>query len=311
MARDNLLMYVLAAVVIINIIIIVLLNNRLADEQAADALSDENAGVPQTTLGPGDTASPQGTRPTTGVAGDEASDGGAPSRAVIRTQPPVRTVVIEAPPSCDHCFDVEQYLVALDETINMVVENDGVGNGMGADGFPFVPQRLPALAFNGTLAEYTALLDGWDIIGNITNITGTARYDGTWYILPVAHPPYYDTISGTTRGLVTVTYITANTCDDCYDPYTLRGFINSSHIIVGKERAFDIASPEGRAVAARYNITRVPTIIMDEEAGLYPNLLPGWLVVGTVEDDGAYVLRNLERLSVVHYDIVSKRVMNP
>lgn len=308
MARDNLLMYVLATVVIINIIIIVLLNNRLADQQAADSPSDATAsGVPQTTLGPGDTAAPSEARPATGTAGDGASNGGAPSRAVIRTQPPVRTIVIEAPASCDHCFDVDQYLVALDETINMVVEEDGPD----ADGFPFIPQRLPALAFNGTLAEYTALLDGWDIIGNITNITGTTRYDGTWYVLPVAHPPYYDTVSGTTRGLVTATYLAANTCDDCYDPYTLRSFINSSHIVVGKERTFDIASPEGRAVAARYNITRVPTMIMDEEAGLYPNLLPGWLVVGTVEDDGAYVLRNLERLNVVYYDIASKRVMNP
>ncbi|HIH24163.1 TPA: hypothetical protein HA251_03965 [Candidatus Woesearchaeota archaeon] len=308
MARDNLLMYVLAAVVIINVIIIVILNNRLADEQALEASSN---GVPQTTLGPGDTAAPSGAIPTTGTAGDRGAGGdatgGVPPRTVIRTQPPVRTIVIDAPASCDRCFDVDQYLVALDETINMVVEE----NGAGADGFPFVPQRLPALAFNGTLAEYTALLEGWDIIGNITNITGTTRYDGTWYILPVAHPPYYDTVSGTTRGVVTVTYLTASTCDGCYDQSVLRDLINDSHIIVGKERTFDIASPEGRAVAARYNITRVPTIIMDEEAGLYPNLLPGWLVVGTIEDDGAYVLRNLERLKVVYYDIASKRVMNP
>jgi hypothetical protein len=78
-----------------------------------------------------------------------------------------------------------------------------------------------------------------------------------------------------------------------------------------RELFVDADSPQGAALVAQYNITALPTILLDDEAGAYPNLELGWSIMGTVEEDGTYVLRELERMGVVYYDVARKKLMKP
>ena len=175
------------------------------------------------------------------------------------------------------------------------------------DLFP-VP-RLPAIAFSSTVDEYPGnLTAGWETVGKIERLT-SGQYNGTWYVLPTLNAPYVE--NGTVRGRVTATYITMDSCTDCYDVLLNREFMNASRIVPYKERFVDVSSPEGKELVATYKIRNVPTLIMSRDADAYPNVRPGWPVVGTIEQDGSYVLRNLQRLNVVYYDLNRSRVMRP
>ena len=47
-----------------------------------------------------------------------------------------------------------------------------------------------------------------------------------------------------------------------------------------------------KEIIKKYDITRVPTLVLSAESKYYPDLTEAWEDVGTIEEDGAYVLRN-------------------
>jgi hypothetical protein len=270
MARDHVLMYVLSGIILLNIIAIVLLNNRLVVETP-----------PVQEMQPPPLIQP----------------------IIITQRETVRTLLIE--PACADCFDIREYLVALNDTISMQVEVVPQ-----TDLLLFASNRLPALAFNASLASYPSMIEGWEEIGYITNIS-EGNYAGAWYILPTQNAPYYSPLDDRVHGRVSVTYITMKTCSECYDVYTLRASLNASRITPYAEQTLDARSAQGKALIEKYNITAVPTLLMDGEAAEYRNLQPGWNIVGTVEEDGTHVLRDLQRLQVVYYDLEHAKLMKP
>jgi hypothetical protein len=231
---------------------------------------------------------------------EQAGKPASPQKAVIRNQPVVRTVLL-TDPACDGCFNISAYAEELQETIAMEVEQT-------ADTLVFNSPRLPAIAFNSTIAQYPVMVRGWEEVGyRITIPDGT--YKGEWYVLPTLNPPY--SAGGRVHGKVGVVYLTLRSCSQCYDIFITRGFMEESRIVVGEEQVIDAESAEGRALVQRYNLTAVPTIIMDSEAAEYSNIQPGWGIMGTVEEDGSYVLRDLQRLRVTYYDLAHKKLMKP
>lgn len=213
------------------------------------------------------------------------------------SQPEVRTLIL-SDKKCIDCYDIRRYVAALNSTVNMQVED--------APADLFDTPRLPAIAFNATLEKYPSILRGWDQVGFTTEIQ-EGKYKGTWYVLPTLNAPYVS--EDKVHGRVTVIYITLDSCKECYDVFVNREYMNSSRIEPYKEIIVDAESTEGKVIIERYNITAVPTIIMDKEASEYPNLQPGWNVVGTIEQDGSYVLRELHRLDVTYYDLAHKKLM--
>jgi hypothetical protein len=276
--RDHVLLVTLCAILLLNIIAILILNNRLADEEAARRLQEERAAkllVP--------------------VAAETSI-----------LLPAVRTVLLPAPcDACDDLFDVAQYLDVLDDTINMSVERAAP-----KDVPQFGADILPAIAFNATLAAYATFTVGWEQAGPITTIPD-GPYAGTWYVLPSHNAPYYDVPSSQVRGRVRVTYLAMARCEDCYDVSRLHEELLDSRITPWEEETVDVDSPQGKILVQQHAITRVPTMILDAEAAFYSSLQPGWSVVGSIEEDGSYVLRDLRRMSVVYYDLERDEVLRP
>lgn len=310
MARDHILMFTLSVIVAVNIIAIILLNNHLADQTQAAPASP--AGIAGTAEGEG-LLPQQGGMPGSGQPQQNGQQPGLPSgsstgreqRAVIRTQPKVRTLILEDKERCPDCYDINQYIAALNDTIYMDIERVPPDKES-----LFASTAYPALAFNKTLELYPSLIEGWDQAGyTITFHSG--EYAGTWYVLPTQNAPYYSTKDARVHGRVTATYLTMSSCSECYDVYIHRTFLNSSRIVPYREVTVDAESAEGRRLIAKYNITAVPTVLLDREAGEYSNLRPGWSIVGSVEPDGTHVFRDLKRLQVVYYDIGRKKLMKP
>jgi hypothetical protein len=271
---DRLLMYALSAIVILNIVAIVLLNNRIAAQEAAQ--TSVQAPVQQAK------------EPT-------------PAAAL----PVVRTVVLEDSARCSGCFDIGEYVTALNGSISMQIEHADPSETV-----LFASGRLPALAFNQSLALYPTLVQNWESTGNIVTIPN-GKYAGTWYVLPTLNPPYLNLSSNKVQGKVTATYLTMVSCKTCFDVHTLKNDLENFRLTPFTERSIDAQSTEGKALITKYHIDAVPTLLLDKEADVYPGLQPGWSVVGTIESDGTYVLRDLKRLNVTFYDLGKQELVSP
>lgn len=273
MKRAHVLTVVLSAIILLNIIAIVLLSNR------ADRQQEEVRAVPNSALQP---------------EAQEVVRENREEKALVKT-------LLLVPRDCPQCFDISFYLEELNKTINI--------DPVDADPSLIGAARLPALAFNATLEEYPGeLVTGWETYGEIVEVE-SGEHAGRWYVLPTLNPPYVQ--DGMVRGLVDVTYLVMDSCENCYDVYVNRQFMDAFGITPASEEIFDVASDRGRKIVKQYNITSVPTIIMSGDAGLYPGLRAGWAGAGSIEDDGSYVLRNLQRLQVTYYDLGRDRVMVP
>ncbi len=289
-SREWALAYVLCAILILNIITIVLFASRLE---------------PETSIAP---ASPIGLQDVT-----DTPSAPTPS-AAADTRPLVRAIILEDTARCPDCFDVRQYAAALDSTIAIATETGDLAAWdarLAADDRDLAnSKRLPAIAFNATILEYPQLVNDWSTIG-YTITFGSGPYAGDWYVLPTLNPPYLDRTTGEVTGRVEVTYLTKRDCDGCVSQGQFRQFLIASRITPFAERVADADSPEGRRIITQYNITAVPTILLSGSALEYPGFRPGWDVVGSAEEDGTLVLRDLERLQVTYYDIPTARVMKP
>ncbi|MEM4389449.1 MAG: hypothetical protein QXG98_02195 [Candidatus Micrarchaeia archaeon] len=97
---------------------------------------------------------------------------------------------------------------------------------------------------------------------------------------------------------VTITFITDPACQGCDSAVRVATQLarqaDSLGIILQRENRVAFDSPEGRALIQKYNIARIPTILLSHEAGSSQQLQNAWRAVGSIEPDGTFVLRNLQ-----------------
>ena len=154
-------------------------------------------------------------------------------------------------------------------------------------------ERVPALVISGEVSHYP---DAMDII---TRLGGIER--GGFYVINAVQPPYIETASGSVAGLVELVNIVDRTCEDCYNVSMHLDILRNMGLYIDSAKTFDVSSPEGKEIIRKYNITRVPTIVLSPEAGRYALFSSVWNQVGTVEADGWRVFRNMEALAGAKY----------
>lgn len=112
-------------------------------------------------------------------------------------------------------------------------------------------------------------------------------------------PPYFDMENTKTTGLINVIFLTDKSCADCYNVVEVqKPILNSFGVAMNNEKIVDISEVEGKNLKSKYNITKVPTIILSPEAADYTGLTNVWPQAGTIENDGSYVFRNMEAIKV-------------
>ncbi len=150
--------------------------------------------------------------------------------------------------------------------------------------------KLPTFLLSSDIDFYANVKSSWDKIGTI-------EQDKT-YVARNLLLPYRDLEENKILGLVDLIYLTDSSCLDCYNAQEIQKPILKQGYGIGirSDRFVDILSTEGRNLVNKYNITKVPTILLSPEADLYTNLKNIWKNVGTVEDDGWYVFREMQQL---------------
>lgn len=199
--------------------------------------------------------------------------------------------------SCTNCFDIEEVVDFIEENNVKITKTESLEfASIEAKSLikKFDIQKVPALLVSGevnkpSIADLWIQVNGKELKGNI-------------YIESI--PPYRNVTSGGIEGLVNLTMITDNSCSKCYNVSIHKLILLRFGISVVSESNYDISSTEGKQLLNKYNITKVPTIILSKEASVYPTFVQVWLSVGTIESDDQFVFRNVEEMG--NYTNLSK-----
>jgi thiol-disulfide isomerase/thioredoxin len=196
---------------------------------------------------------------------------------------------------CDQCQDLNQ-LISQFESNGIVFDKKSEAGSSSAEGKALIAKynitSVPTLLLSSELSEYSQIVQVWNSVGSVES-------DGTFIIrTPEALGiPFYDLSQDRLRGFVDVTYITDKSCATCYNVSVHRLILERFGVYPHTETTVDVSDAEGKALIAKYNITKVPTIILSQDASVYQALGQVWPTVGTVESDGMFVFRNPEAMT--------------
>lgn len=161
--------------------------------------------------------------------------------------------------------------------------------------------RVPSVILSKDAELYLVVNRSW-------NSLGTWEEDGSMVLRSIP-PPYLDPATGTTSGLITLTYLTDSSCADCYNVSIHKEVLAQLGVVFGKEERIDASSLQGKELITRYSIKAIPTILLPKESEKYPLLDQVWAQVGTIEEDGTHVFRVLEALGNIKWrDITTGKV---
>lgn len=163
-------------------------------------------------------------------------------------------------------------------------------------------QHIPALVFSNDIVAYP------QIAQYLAQINSTER-NGS-YALHATNPPYLDLSQNKVVGLVNVILLNDSSCANCYDVNLHLQILDRFAVKILNTTTIDVSSSDGQNLISKYNITKVPTLLISSDAALYPNLDSVWSQVGTVASDGEYVFRTTEVMGIYH-NLQTGKIINP
>jgi hypothetical protein len=128
------------------------------------------------------------------------------------------------------------------------------------------------------------------------------------FVLGKILAPYYDLTDKKLKGLVKVTYLSDKTCAECYDVAKHEIALKNLGISVKGEK-IDVDSAKGKELIAKYNITKVPTVLISGEVSEYQVFAQAWADVGIVTDDGTYIFTNVNLMGDSYKDLKTGQVI--
>ncbi len=91
--------------------------------------------------------------------------------------------------------------------------------------------------------------------------------------------------------------ITDATCKDCFEVSKTASQINQFSAELGlninSEKTYEYDSQEAKELIGKYNITKVPTVIISKEAQNASAFMQSWTNVGSIESDGTLIYRQV------------------
>ena len=138
-------------------------------------------------------------------------------------------------------------------------------------------------------------IDYYEGIKDALETFGAENKNGFYIINPI-QPPYRDLVQNKITGMAELIMITDESCTECYDVTINKRIIEGMGVVIDKESTFDVNSAEGKKLISKYNISKVPAILISPEAREYKTLVNAWRQVGSIEEDGWFVMRKPEVL---------------
>ncbi len=163
-------------------------------------------------------------------------------------------------------------------------------------------QQIPAIVLSNNILEYPTIAEMWDQVG--------ATEKEGHFALHAQVPPYRDVATGEVKGLVSLTYLEDLSCSSCYNVSVNKQILAGMGIFPVSESHVDISSAEGSSLVKKYKIEKAPIILISPEGSAYTSLNQVWPQVGSIEEDGWFVMRNPQLLGA-YKDLVSGEVVSP
>ena len=185
--------------------------------------------------------------------------------------------------SCDKCLDTSLAVEAIKEQGFTVAKDEKFEiNSKEAKSLisKYSIKSVPAVIITGEISKAAALEQF------------TEKVNGA-LVFQSMQPPYVDASTGKVAGYVALTILSDKSCSQCYNATDHRKILYGNFgVVVSSEKMLDVSSDEGKQILLKYNISKVPTVIISKEVSLYSGIQEVWPSVGTIEADGSYVFRN-------------------
>lgn len=191
-------------------------------------------------------------------------------------------------PTCTECIDLGVIVDQLKQLMTISSENTLTKDQSSDLIQKYSITKIPTIILSKDASVYPTISKDWAQIG-------TVESDGV-FIARDINPPYLDLTTNEVKGIVNVIYITDKSCSECYNVTVHKQILDNFGIYVNKEEIKDVK--DSTSLISKYNIDKVPTLIISEEVSAYPRLTAVWKDVGTVEEDGTYIFRKTEVMGV-------------
>lgn len=205
----------------------------------------------------------------------------------IQDKPPEIKIAAITADSCKDCFNIGDVVNYIESNNVNVVENkkyDISSNEATALIAKYGIERVPTLIISGEYEKATSLMFKLRNFGEDKNGS---------FVFTKTEPPFVETASGKIRGVVSLIELDKKNCIKCQNLTQMIVALSNAGIKIGEQKEIDIDSNAGKELIRKYNITKVPTVIMSPDAGIYATIQKNWDQIGSIEDDGYYVMREL------------------
>lgn len=129
------------------------------------------------------------------------------------------------------------------------------------------------------------------------------------FVLTKILAPYYDLAEKKIKGEIKVTYLTDSSCTECYDVKKHEVALKNLGAATSNSETIEVSSEAGQDLVKKYNITKVPTLLVSGEVGEYAILTQAWAEVGVIADDGTYIFTNLDLMGDSYKDLATGKVV--
>lgn len=205
------------------------------------------------------------------------------------------TLTILEDSSCEFCTSIVPFVSSLKQAGIEFKEQKTIYTSS-SDGQALISRynidKVPALILDSEAQYYDGIDNSWKPLGTIE--------EGN-YILRNVNLPYMDLTTGEEKGVIHLTLIDDSSCENCYDPAVHKNILGRFGATFATEKTVDASDPEGVSLIQKYNITKIPTTVLSDGASDYPSLVNVWNQVGTTENDGKFIFRNIGAMGKVIY----------
>jgi len=214
-------------------------------------------------------------------------------------------IITLKPSDCEDCFDIDPILDNIKKS-NVKIEEEKSFEYNDEKGKELIKKynikKLPSFIVEGEIEKEEDLKKMWSKMGEVKNGV---------FIFRKTPPPYQITDTGEVKGRIKLTMLIDKNCDACYDVTGHKKILSKLGMPVSNNETIEINNSEGKALLRKYNIKMVPTIIISGDMNEYPNFKKIWTQVGTIENDGAYVMKKGVKRMGTYMDLTTGEIINP
>lgn len=191
--------------------------------------------------------------------------------------------------TCPNCFKLDTLLAVLKKE-DVVFKNIREVDVSSEEGKNLIDEyniiKTPILLISGEIDKNADFVKLWQGFGEKKE----------QILISNVFPPFKDLKSGVIEGLVDLTVIYDSTCQECYNTKLHTTFLEADGIYPVTTAKLDISDPAAQNLIKKYNITKVPTIILSPAASYYKKFTENWQSDGIIADDGYYIFTSPEKI---------------